>query len=317
VYFELSRLSEARPYFLESAESISYLFWQASEFVKSSQSNKAIKTYEFLLSLEPRNVKALYDLARQFLTNACPTDAMIALERAHLIDRNDSRFWRLRGRAYMQLGQRDLAIADFEAAITYSKTNDESADAHHMLGVSLLQFRREYSQAIAELQVASTLRTNPLEKYYDYVEMGDAALERGYIEDAIRWLKEANLANPGMSGAEYLLGKSYLKSGQPDLAAYWLKEAIALESNLPDYYFWLAEAYLQTGDIRKAVSELQTAVQIQPKTMIYHLKLGQVLELEEKKDEALLQFRIALELHPSSREAQQGIERLAPSDYSP
>jgi len=98
-----------------------------------------------------------------------------------------------------------------------------------------------------------------------------------------------------------------LWSGKVAEAECEYKEILTVAPNDPDNWMGLATVYSREGRTHDALQALDRAVELDPKRADLHSARGRALRAADKRSEAKLEFRRALELDPSSKEAGLGL----------
>ncbi|UCH83990.1 MAG: tetratricopeptide repeat protein [Candidatus Latescibacterota bacterium] len=99
---------------------------------KTGDPHTAESAFEQALNLDPRHVKSRLNLSRVLLDEHRPGDALVRIDEALLIDPGSNDGYRLKGRAFRQMGQIDDAIQAYRRAI---QINNEDAWSMNNLGL--------------------------------------------------------------------------------------------------------------------------------------------------------------------------------------
>jgi len=193
-------------------------------------------------------------------------DAVSKLERATAIDAtNDGAFYNL-ALVHIDMAKFDRAKEDLQRAIAL---NDEVAGYHEKLGTVLMELE-DWEGAKAALE---------------------AAIER-----------DANLFK-----AYYKLAQVYEKLDDSQNALHQYTASIVHGPRFLPAYSQLGRLYADLGYLEQAAQVLQSALEVaQPGTEeeadVHHL-LGTVYQQQRNYDQAVAQFRAALEITPGMRDA--------------
>lgn len=98
-----------------------------------------------------------------------------------------------------------------------------------------------------------------------------------------------------------------LWSGKVAEAEREYQEILIAVPNDPDNWMALANIYLRESRTQDALQALSRAVELDPKRADLHAARGRALRAVDNRNEAKLEFRRALELDPTSREAEVGL----------
>jgi predicted CXXCH cytochrome family protein len=107
---------------------------------------------------------------------------------------------------------------------------DDSADLHHALGLSLIR-QKKGDEALVEL--AHAARLDPGNPRYSYV-YGVALNSQGMTDQAVQVLHAAYERNPGDTDIILALATIYRDAGQPDKALFYARKLDEMIPNHPD-----------------------------------------------------------------------------------
>jgi superkiller protein 3 len=147
-----------------------------------------------------------------------------------------------------------------QAELTAALAQDpKTPRANYLLGQMAL-FRGRLDDALRYSM--RELELNPTDAMA-YYQMGDAYVRQGQWDDAIRALQRSLWLNPFYSGPYILLGKAYQKRGQPGTAEGMLRRAIEYDPNNRTAHYLLAQLLQQMGRAEEARREFSRAEQLQ------------------------------------------------------
>jgi putative PEP-CTERM system TPR-repeat lipoprotein len=216
----------------------------------------------------------------------------------------------------------DDAIAEIKKVLETDETN---AIAHNILG-SAFMAKGLYTNGLEELNKA--IENDP--KLIDtYIKKGFFELSKGRLKEAETELKTAVRVNPDLLYSRVLLASSLIRQNEYGKALKILQEGIkgqksdAVFYNLiaqvmlrqnkisdgmsylqksktanPEYfnsYFNLASIYFQKGERDKGLQELKSILKISRNNLEASLAIASILEMANKKDEALQYYLLAQE----------------------
>ena len=193
-------------------------------------------------------------------------EAVKALERSTAIDAsNDQAFYNL-ALVHIEMGKFDRAKADLERAIA---ENGEAAGYHYKLGSVLMELE-EWEAAKTSLAKATEL---------------DESLFKAY----------------------YKLGQVHERLDDQQSALQMYTEAVQRGPRFLEAYSALGRLYADVGFLDQAVQVLQGALQVaqagtEEEANVHHL-LGTVYQQQRRYDDAVNEFRAALEVIPGMRDA--------------
>lgn len=219
-----------------------------------------------------------------------PQDALPYLEKAHAAVQNaniDPQY--VLGLCYSDVARYDDARHAFAAQYGFAA---DSAEAYLLAGRLFL--RRELrDQAAAQAQKA--LELNPKLPLAHQL-LGEAALSRGDVQDAIKELDAERAINP-LNGELYdRLGDAYVRAGQYEDAQQALDRAVLLEPSATGPYILLGQTFLKLNEPIQALHYLARAEKMDPSNYITHNLLGQAYKATGQTAEANREFKMVVEI---------------------
>jgi cytochrome c-type biogenesis protein CcmH/NrfG len=123
--------------------------------------------------------------------------------------------------------------------------------------------------------------------------LGQIALFRGRLPDAIALTQRELAINPANALALSQLGDAYVRQSQWDDAIAALQKSIWLNPYYSAPYILLGRAYARKEQPAAAESMLRRAIQFDPNNRTAHYLLAQLLQQTGRADEAKREFEIA------------------------
>ena len=114
-------------------------------------------------------------------------------------------------------------------------------------------------------------------------------------------------ASPGSASRDE--GARLLKSGQFEEAIHVLEQVAKSDPDDPQVHTYLGAAYYQKGDRLHAIYEFEESLRLQETPKSYY-NLGKVYEEVHRVDEAIRQYRMAVEMDASYAPAREALDRL-------
>ena len=168
----------------------------------------------------------------------------------------------------------------------------EDAELHNALGWTLFQAARP-REAVAEYRRA--LAIDP-EHVKSHNNLALALVELGRLEDAATHF-EKSLALEPKPEIHSDLGFIMARLGRSDEAFAQYEQALALDPDCPSAHFNMAVTYVQAGEFAKAEEHYRRALPRRPGAETSN-GLGYVLARQGRPDEAIAEFRKAIEADP-------------------
>ncbi|MCC6219777.1 MAG: tetratricopeptide repeat protein [Deltaproteobacteria bacterium] len=199
--------------------------------------------------------------------------------------------------------QVDEAIKEFDVAIKGRKEGD------FLIGLANAYVqKKEFSRAreiyedALKLEPSSTKATQGLALAYVSSEDFEKA------EDVLR---AAIQQNPDDAESYFSLGVVLDRLGRNKEAMVSYETAIEKGKKSPEVYAHLGGVVLKDGDVERAGTILQTVLASNPDNAVAHNNMGVLLELKGEKDNALREFRRAMDLDPNLESASKNFFRLS------
>ncbi|MBK5274498.1 MAG: tetratricopeptide repeat protein [Desulfuromonadales bacterium] len=166
---------------------------------------------------------------------------------------------------------------------------------HYQMGLSYLG-ERNFTGALIELTEAEKLDPDNPELLYN---LGLAYIGKRRPDLAEQRLQKAIMLKPNYSVARNDLGVAYLELKRWDSAIQQfkiVKDDIFYE-NSESATINLGLAYLGKGDYPKALVELRSVAAGNPRNPVVHLSIGRVLFAMDKTEQAVAEYRKALDIY--------------------
>jgi len=175
--------------------------------------------------------------------------------------------------------------------------------AHNNLGDALLE-KGQADDAIRQFQEVIRLKPNDADAYNN---LGNALGEQGRIDEAISDYHEALRLKPDNASAHYSLGAALEAKGQTDGAISQYQEALRLNPDDVAAHNNLGNAYLNKGQTDEAISQYQEAIRIKPDYANARNNLGVALASHGRNDEAISQYQEAIRIKPDYPDAHNNL----------
>lgn len=209
---------------------------------------------EKLLSTTPDDALVLETAGRSYFNLHDYKNATRTLQRRLTKKPETAELYLMLGQALDNAGDGESAIAALEQAIALSE-NAPLPDEHFDLGYILWK-QRQFDRAEAEFRKElSRAPDHAPSTYY----LGNIALERGDVKNAVSLLESAARAIPEDFAVHYDLGKALLQSGQISDAIEALGTAITLNPKKADAHYQLGLAFKRANRDDDAKREFETA----------------------------------------------------------
>ena len=278
---------------------------------------QAADTFKSILSEQPTNVDALFQLANVYKLQ---DELALAIETFNrILTTNASTTERMDGLAHLALAeiycqQSNLNIAEQHAKAAAERCPTD-ADTHYRLGY-IYTHQAKFDAALAAFK--RTLARNPdFPEVYEW--LGFIALMQNEPQQAVAHYQTAIAKKPYVQSAYYNLAKAYRLLGDTPAAKEQLKrfhqmkayydQTYAIESALAEaplnttLRLKLAEIHLAHKHISAAVATYQALIRLHPNLPIGYDKLGRLYMNLSMPQRAIPFFQKVLERNPDAVEA--------------
>lgn len=202
----------------------------------------------------------------------------------------------LAGNAAFLNGRMDRAVLDFRQADSQAPLDE--AD-RFMLALALVNLGDTKE---AREQLTGLNNSHPNRPVYLYWLARVDYFERRYLE-AVEKLKRVIVLDTTSARAYDNLGLAYDMLGQSDEARTALLKGVDLNRKLPNPSAWpphnLGYLLLRLREPKEAETALRESLQYDPKFATAHYHLGRTLEAEDRDNEAIDEYRMAISLDPA------------------
>ncbi len=252
-----------------------------------SEDYSAAETHYHQVTLEfPNSGTAWYNLARTYRALGERDEAMIAVQKALLVDKPEPEFYHLVGNLYRDGGLAQQAISAYERALEL----DETFDAHNNLALSykdlgkfdlakgtlekgllfqpddwylranlgsILYDLEDYAGAVMQLQKAVTLKR---ESWEDWSLLAGALRNCKRFDEALSAMNESIRLNPNDAEEYRNLGNIYRDMGDHKRAEHAFLLSLSQDPSLVDSMVLLALTQAETDQIESAEKMLNNAL---------------------------------------------------------
>jgi tetratricopeptide (TPR) repeat protein len=136
------------------------------------------------------------------------------------------------------------------------------------------------------------------QSYLTWLGLGNAAIEEGGFDEAIKHLGVALSLEPHAADVHIRLGFAFLKTGDPTQATEHFEEALKINPKSAVALNNLATCHQEAGQLDVAVEQLQAAIRIRPEYSLARRNLAILLHKVSRVAESLQEFRDGLALNP-------------------
>ena len=205
---------------------------------------------------------------------------------------HESEFY-ARGMAHQELGNYDLAIADFDKALEL----DPRQSIVYVGRGNAYKQKKNYDRALADFDRAIQLEPDLSEAYFDrgrlYTSLRDA-------DRAIADYEKVIQLDPQWPFAYLLRGNEHFVKRNFDLAFADFDKAIKLDAQIASAYRLRGSVYAARDDHDRAIADFDKAIQLSPRDADAHHLRGFSYAIKGDSDRAINDFSKTIELDPAS-----------------
>jgi tetratricopeptide (TPR) repeat protein len=161
------------------------------------------------------------------------------------------------GKALLQKGQVDEAMAQFQKALEINPNYDQ---AQNNLGNAFFK-KGQADEAITQYQKALETDPNYVDAHYN---LGNALFQKGQVDEAIEQYQKALKIDANYAVAHNSLGTALFQKGQMDEAVEQYQKALEINPNNAVTHYNLGDAFAQKGRMDEAIAQFQEAVRLKP-----------------------------------------------------
>ena len=293
----------------------------AQALVKQEKWQEAIAAYQQALIITPNWVEVQRELGDLFLKLERWDEAVQVYETAISLRSESAEVYHNLGDALLKLQRWEDAIAAYEKAI---ELNPEFSWSYNNLGDGLRELQR-WDEAAQAYQKAIELKPDFALSHHN---LGDVLVKKEDWEGAIAAYQKAVDLDPNFVWSYYNLGESFTQLEQWEDGIKSYRKAIELQAYLPRVDEKLADTlqqYIQHISeealdfyhqaIQKNKDDIELyhkSLEIQPDNPNLYLGLGNALVRQGLSDEAIIFYRIGLQLQPNHVQINRQLSKLLP-----
>jgi tetratricopeptide (TPR) repeat protein len=271
---------------------------------------EAIDGFKESIAGNPDYVLPLAGLAEAYFKLGQYEQALVYVERARLLARNDYRIAVLEGRIHTGLGNYDTAERLFQELLKKQPYN------------------QEVSFGLAELNVAMGNIENALASYrralesdpYNRRGLLSAALlysEKNKVNDAAELIRTALDSYPEDPEVHAFAARFYLENGERNKAELHAAQAAALDAGNADALMVMVELLLSEKRYSEAVDALDRSMGLDRRNHLLWYLRGLSLSKTGATEQGMESFYTALNLRPDDEVSRLVMEAFLLEEYSP
>jgi tetratricopeptide (TPR) repeat protein len=232
---------------LESNPDAQTLELASAAYEDANNTPQAVSTLQQAILLDPHNVNLYLDFANVSYDHQSFQVGVNVVTEGIEQQPEAASLYLARGVLYVQLGNYDIAEADFEKAHELDPKQSLSAAAQGMAAVQA----NDLGRALDTVQRKLALTPNDAILLYlraDILSQQGAAPGSTQFDAAMRSAKKAVSLRPGLAAARGVLAKLYLQSGQYQEAITECRKALEIDPKDQTSLYLLIQALRRTGN---------------------------------------------------------------------
>ena len=222
-------------------------------YLREQQADKALVVISHWAEIQPESPEALY-----YKGKAAQYVASSSFARLTQVAPDSYRTHQLEAEMLRQQGLAPAAINEYKKAIAQKP---DAAGLHYALGTLYREVGR-LDEALAEFNEELRITDDPLTYYW----IGDVYLHQNDIARAQQSLLKALIIQPGLTGAQLDLAKTYQAQGDTTLAVKTLQALIASDPDQQEAHYLLFGLYKEQGQMNQARKELEIFQRLKRRT---------------------------------------------------
>jgi len=222
-------------------------------YLREHQADKALVVLSHWAEIQPDSPEALYykgKAAEYVASNTFATLTKVAPD--------SYRTHQLEAEMLRERGLAPAAINEYKKAIAQKP---DAAGLHYALGTLYREVGR-LDEALAEFNQELRITDDPLTYYW----IGDVYLQQNNMDRAQQSLLKALTIQPGLTGAELDLAKTYQAQGKTALAVKTLQAVVTSDPDQQEAHYLLFGLYKEQGRMDQARKELETFQKLKRRT---------------------------------------------------
>jgi tetratricopeptide (TPR) repeat protein len=278
---------------------------KAAEDLKANDPNAAVKEFNAVLALDPKNVEAYANLGVVAYFRRDYQNASQYLRKALAIDPSLAKTQALLGICQKRLGD-PSAGALLQGSFLTLKDKSLRRQVGMELAV-LYEQQREPERAVPVMQKLVSLYPDDVEILY--------LAQRLYQELAEDTLNKLAVLAPGSARMQQVIAEGLINAGDLSGATEHYRKALQIDPRVPGVHFELAQAMVESAPSDPAVraeaeKELAAAVATDGDSAKVQCEFGRIALLESDLDRAHEHYADAFRMAPGDTEAQLGLGRV-------
>jgi tetratricopeptide (TPR) repeat protein len=278
---------------------------KAADFLRANDPNSAVKEFDAVLALDPKNAEAYANLGVIAFFQRDYQKASPYLRKALAIDPS-----LVKTQALLGICQRRLGDPSARGLLEKSFPKLKDKPMRLQVGLELASLYEQQGDPGATASVMHSL----VDLDPDNVDVLFMA-QRVYSELADDTLNKLAVLAPGSARMQQVVAERLVNGGDLPHAIEHYRKALQIDPRLPGVHFELGEAILQSspfdaGTQAEAQKELAVAVAVDGDTAKTECEFGSIALSQSQMDQAFTHYQRAYQLDPNEVQAQMGLAKV-------
>jgi tetratricopeptide (TPR) repeat protein len=282
-------------------ENLDYIEYFGGFYFRQANREKAVETWNQMVSDEKRTAENYNRLARLLETKTFPTEAIEASRKAVELAPDAYRFREALAKRLMNRKQYDEALLEYTEAVKLAP-NDFFAEQMDDQRIELYRRQGTLVEKIEALE--SELEESELtdtDKFTNLKRLAKMLLKSGNTTYALEILLKARELQPDDVTINRWTAEVYVKQGRRDDAINLYTHLTDIDDpNAREYYSNIANAYLKVMDLEKATEAAKQVIAHSPRNPEGHQLLAQIARQSGDYESATDSFKQAIRLRPEA-----------------
>jgi tetratricopeptide (TPR) repeat protein len=277
---------------------------RAEKALRANQPDVAVRAYESVLKLDPKNVDARANLGVVAMSTGDWSNAAENLQAALQLQPSQNKVRALLGLCQQHLGR----FAEARDLLSAAVPNLEASKLKHDAGLALVSVLSE----TGELEKASAVLTLLQGAYPDDVEISYAAF-RVHTELAFQAIESLATNAPNSAQFHRALAEHSVNDGRNEAAITEYRKALAISPDSPELHFELGQALFYESHVesrlQEAQKEFEASLRFNPVDARSECELAEIEVLRSNPPAATAHFARALTLDSAAPCAKAGLAK--------
>jgi tetratricopeptide (TPR) repeat protein len=278
---------------------------KAEAYLKAKDQTSAIKEFDAVLALDPKNAEAHANLGVVEFFQGDYRNASQNFRKALATDPS-----LMKAQALLGISQKRMGDPSARATLEKSFSKLKDKELRMQVGLELAAL---YEQQGDPGGTASVMRSL-VDLDPDNVDVLFMA-QRVYSELADDTLNKLAILAPGSARMQQVIAERLVNEGDLKGAIDHYRKALQIDPHLPGVHFELGEAVLQlspldAGAQAEAKKEFETAVTVDGDTARTECEFASIALSQSQTDQAFAHYQRAFQLNPNEVQAQMGLAKL-------